>query len=79
MCTWSLLSQLLSATLSTSSGYTVVSNYIVSLLRFHLSVDSVTKGAITKMENMTVHHLNKWFNLPRSATHAIRCVMLSSV
>ena len=25
-------------------------NYVISLLRFHLSVDAVTKGAVTKME-----------------------------
>ena len=27
-------------------------NYIVSLLRFHLSVDAITKHAITKLENL---------------------------
>jgi len=27
-------------------------NYIVSLLRFHLLVDVVMKGAVTNMENM---------------------------
>jgi len=76
---WSLLPQMLSATLSTSSGYNVISNYIVSLLHFHLSVVAFTKGASTKMENMTVCHLNKWLNLPRSAINAILyypgCVM----
>ena len=46
-------------------------NYIVSLLRFHLSVDSVTTGAITKMENIATRHLKKWLNLPRSATRAV--------
>ena len=46
-------------------------NYIVSLLRFHLSVDSVTTGAITKMENIATRLLKKWLNLPRSATRAV--------
>ena len=46
-------------------------NYIVSLLRFHLSVDSVTTGAITKMENIATRHLKKWLNHPRNATHAV--------
>ena len=46
-------------------------NYIVSLLRFHLSVDSVTTGAIIKMENIATRHLKKWLNLPRSATRAV--------
>ena len=46
-------------------------NYIVSLLCFHLSFDAVTKGAITKKENIIVRHLKKWLKLPRSATHAI--------
>ena len=46
-------------------------NYIVSLLRFHLSVDSVTTGAITKMENIATRHLKKWLNLPRRATRAV--------
>jgi len=43
-------------------------NYIVSVLRFHLSVDAVTKSTITKMENMTIRYL---LALPRSATCAI--------
>jgi len=34
-------------------------NFIVSVLRFHLSVDAVTKGTITKMENMVTHYLKK--------------------
>jgi len=46
-------------------------NYIVSLLRFHLSVDAVTKGTVTKMENLATRHLKKWLSLPRSATRAI--------
>ena len=44
------------------------SHYIV---HFHISVDAVTKGTITKMENMATCYLKKWLNLPRSATHAI--------
>lgn len=31
-------------------------NYIVSLLRFHLTVDA-TKGAITKLENLATRYL----------------------
>ena len=46
-------------------------NYIISLLRFHLSVDAVTKGAVTKMENMATCYLKKWLGLPRSATRAV--------
>ena len=46
-------------------------NYIVSLLRFHLSVDAITKCAITKLENLATHYLKKWLRLPRSATRAI--------
>ena len=73
MC--SLLSQLLSATdlLPIRGEYKLwlYHNYIVSLLRFHLSVDAVTRGAITRMESLTVRHLKKWLNLPRSATRAI--------
>jgi len=51
-----LLSDLLSATdvLPVRGEYKLwlYHNYIVSLLRFHLSVDAVTKGAVTNMENM---------------------------
>ena len=46
-------------------------NYIISLLCFHLSVDAVTKGAVTKMENMATRYLKKWLGLPRSATRAV--------
>jgi len=46
-------------------------NYIVSLLCFNLSVDAVTKGAITKIENMITCYLKKWLSLPRSATCAL--------
>ena len=46
-------------------------NYIVSLLRFHLSVDAITKPAITKLENLATHYLKKWLRLPRCATRAI--------
>ena len=51
-----LLSNLLSAAvvLPVRGGYKLwlYRNYIVSLLHFHLSVDTVTKGAVTSMENM---------------------------
>ena len=46
-------------------------NYIISLLRFHLSVDAVTKGAVAKMENMATRYLKKWLGLPKSATRAV--------
>ena len=46
-------------------------NYIVSVVRFHLSVDAVTKCTITKMENMATCFLKEWLSLPRSATYAI--------
>ena len=46
-------------------------NYVISLLRFHLSVDAFTKGSVTKMENMTTRHLKKWLGLPKSATCAV--------
>ena len=48
-------------------------NYVISLLRFHLSVDAVTKGAVTKMENMTTRYvyLKRWLGLPKSATRAV--------
>jgi len=70
-----LLSDLLSATdvLPVWGEYKLwlYRNYIVSLLHFHLSVDAVTKGAVTNMENMATRYLKKWLNLPRSATRAI--------
>ena len=51
-----LLSQLLSATdlLPIRGEYKLwlYRNYVVSLLRFHLSVDAITKSAITKLENL---------------------------
>ena len=46
-------------------------NYIIFLLCFHLSVDAVTKGAVTKMENMATRYLKKWLGLPKSATRAM--------
>ena len=56
MC--SLLSQLLfgTALLPIRGEYKLwlYRNYIVSSLRFHLSVDAVTRGAITRMESLTV-------------------------
>ena len=71
----SLLSDLLSATdvLPVRGEYKLwlYHNYIVSLIRFHLSVDAVTKGAVTNMENVATRYLKKWLSLPRSATHAI--------
>lgn len=70
-----MLSQLLSSTdlLPIRGEYKLwlYCNYIVSLLHFHLSVDSVTTGAITKMENIATRHLKKWLNLPRIATRAV--------
>ena len=46
------------------------------LLCFHLSVDAVTKGIVTKMENMATKYLKKWLiGLPTSATHAILDVL----
>ena len=57
------LSQLLSATdlLSIRGEYKLwlYRNYIVSLLRFHLSVDAITKSAIGKLENLATHYLKK--------------------
>ena len=46
-------------------------NCIVSVLHFRLSVDAVTKGTITKMENMATRYFKKWLVLPRGATRAI--------
>ena len=46
-------------------------NYIVSLLRFYFSVDSVTTGAITKMKNIATRCLKKWLSLSRSATRTV--------
>jgi len=50
-----------------------------SLLRFHLSVDAVTKGAVKNMENMATRHLKKWLSLPRSATSAISGMCCPSI
>jgi len=49
----------------------ISSGYIVSLLCFHLSLDAVTKGAVTKMENLATRYLKKWLSLPRSVICAI--------
>ena len=46
-------------------------NYILSLLHFHLSVDTVTQSIISKVESMTTQYLKKWLHLPRSATKVI--------
>jgi len=46
-------------------------NYVISLLRFHLSVDAITKGTITKLENLATRYLKRWLGLPRCATRAI--------
>ena len=46
-------------------------NYILSLLRFHLSVDAVTPTAISKMESMATRYLKRWLHLPRSATRVV--------
>ena len=70
---------LLSYLLSTIDGlpirgeykFWLYQNYVISLLHFHLSVDAVTKGAVTKMENMTTRYLKRWLGLPKSATRAV--------
>ena len=41
-------------------------NYILSLLRFHLSVDAVTPTAISKMESMVTRYLKKGSNKTRN-------------
>jgi len=41
-------------------------NYVISLLRFHLSVDAIRKGA-----NLATRYLKRWLGLPRCATRAI--------
>ena len=46
-------------------------NYIISLLRFHLCVDTVSNGTISQMESTATRYLKKWLNLPRSATRVI--------
>ena len=69
------LTELLTATdvLSVRGEYKlwIYRNYILSLLRFHLSVDAVTQSAISKMESMVMRYLKKWLHLPRSATKVI--------
>ena len=45
--------------------------YIISLLRFHLCVDAVSNGSISKSESIATRFLKKWLNLPRSATRVI--------
>ena len=44
-------------------------NYIVALLRFHLSVDTTSEAI--KLQNLATRYLKKWLGLPRSATCAI--------
>ena len=65
------LTELLTATdaLSIRGEYKlwIYRNYILSLLRFHLSIDAVTQSTIS----MTTRHLEKWLHLPRSATRVI--------
>ena len=46
-------------------------NYILSLTRFHLCVDAVSRGTISKLESIATRFLKKWLNLPRSATRVI--------
>ena len=46
-------------------------NYILSLIRFYLCVDAVSKGAISKLESIATRFLKKWLGLSRSATRVI--------
>jgi len=46
-------------------------NYILSLLRFHLSIDAITQSTISKLESVATRYLKKWLHLPRSATRVI--------
>ena len=46
-------------------------NYVLSIIRFHLSVDCVGPSTITKMENLAVKYLKQWLRLPQSATRVI--------
>ena len=46
-------------------------NYIISLLRFHLAVDAISKHAIGKLENLATRYIKRWLGLPRSSTRAI--------
>jgi len=49
-------------------------NYVLSIIRFHLTVDSVGPSTITKMENLGIKFLKRWLCLPHNAT----CVILVS-
>jgi len=44
-------------------------NYIISLLRFHLCVDAVSSGTISKLESIATCFLTKWLKLPHSALY----------
>ena len=46
-------------------------NYILSIIRFHLTVDCVGPSTITRMENLATRYLKQWLRLPRSATRVI--------
>jgi len=46
-------------------------NYVLSIIRFHLTVDSIGPSALTKMENLATKYLKRWLCLPRSATRVI--------
>ena len=43
-------------------------NYLISLLQFHLCVNAVSSGSISKLELITTRFLKKRLNLPCSAT-----------
>ena len=69
---------LLSYLLSTTDVLPIRGEYKLWLYQFYISatfplisVDAVTKGAVTKMENMATRHLKKWLGLPKSATRAV--------
>ena len=46
-------------------------NYILSIIRFHLTVDCVGPSAITKMENLATKYLKQWLHLLQSAYRVI--------
>ena len=46
-------------------------NYILSIIRFHLTIDCIGPSTITKMENLATKYLKRWLRLPRSATRVI--------
>ena len=46
-------------------------NYIISLLRFHLCVDTVSSWTISRLESIATRFLKKWLRLPRSASRVI--------